>query len=68
MLRVVKRLIGKTPAQGARTAILLASSPEVEGISGRYFSDGKAAEPSALARNTALAEKLWKVSARYAGL
>ena len=31
----------KTPAQGAATSIYLASSPEVEGVTGRYFANRK---------------------------
>jgi retinol dehydrogenase 14 len=33
----VARLFMKTPARGAGTPIYLASSPEVEGVTGRYF-------------------------------
>ena len=36
------RLVMKTPAQGAGTPIYLASSPEVEGITGRYYAGRKA--------------------------
>ncbi len=32
---------GDTPENGARTSVYLASSPEVEGISGRYFEKCK---------------------------
>src|SRR5947207_6236815 len=35
----VARLFMKTPAQGASTPVYLASSPEVEGVTGRYFVD-----------------------------
>ena len=31
----------KTPQQGAATSIYLASSPEVEGVTGTYFADGR---------------------------
>src|SRR5881275_1010011 len=31
----------KTTAQGAATSIYLASSPQVEGVTGRYFSNSK---------------------------
>jgi retinol dehydrogenase-14 len=31
----------KTPVQGAQTSIFLASSPEAEGITGKYYSDSK---------------------------
>jgi NAD(P)-dependent dehydrogenase (short-subunit alcohol dehydrogenase family) len=34
----------KTPAQGAATSVLLASSPLLEGIGGRYFEDCNEAE------------------------
>src|SRR6266852_3084953 len=37
----VARLFMKTPAQGAATPIYLASSPQVEGITGRYFANRK---------------------------
>ena len=40
MIRVA-RLVMKTPAQGAGTSIYLASSPEIEGITGRYYADCK---------------------------
>jgi NAD(P)-dependent dehydrogenase (short-subunit alcohol dehydrogenase family) len=36
---------GKTPAQGAATSVLLAASPLVEGVTGRYFEDSQEAEP-----------------------
>jgi hypothetical protein len=34
----------KTPQQGAATCILLAASPEFEGVTGRYFDDCDEAE------------------------
>src|SRR5947208_2914952 len=40
MIRVA-RLFMKTPAQGAGTPIYLASSPEVEGVTGRYYANRK---------------------------
>lgn len=30
-----------TPEQGARTHVYLASSPEVEGVTGKYWADNK---------------------------
>jgi NAD(P)-dependent dehydrogenase (short-subunit alcohol dehydrogenase family) len=41
------RLVPKTPAQGAATSVLLASSPLLEGIGGRYFEDCNEAAPAA---------------------
>jgi NAD(P)-dependent dehydrogenase (short-subunit alcohol dehydrogenase family) len=53
----------KTPAQGAATPIYLASSPEVEGISGRYFSNCKPVKASDAAYDLEAAKKLWELSA-----
>ena len=48
--------------QGARTSIYLATSKEVEDISGQYFSNRKVTRPSMEARNTESAKKLWEIS------
>ena len=39
-LGIIKRFL-LTPEQGARTALYLATSPEVEGVTGKYFVRGK---------------------------
>ena len=57
-----------TPAQGARTSIYLASSPEVAGVSGQYFSKCKPARTTRSAQDMVLAERLWQVSAELCGL
>jgi NAD(P)-dependent dehydrogenase (short-subunit alcohol dehydrogenase family) len=61
------RLMGRRPEQGARTSIYLASSPEVEGVTGKYFVDCKPARSSALSYDQSLAERLWQVSLELAG-
>jgi NAD(P)-dependent dehydrogenase (short-subunit alcohol dehydrogenase family) len=53
--------------QGAQTSIYLASSPEVEGVSGKYFIDCKAVDSSPLSYDKELAEKLWQVSLELTG-
>ncbi len=45
MLPVV-RLFMKSPEKGAATSVHLASSPKVEGVSGRYFVDSQAKKSS----------------------
>lgn len=52
----------QTPQKGAETAIYLASSKEVEGISGKYFYKKKQAESSKLSHDKELAKKLWDLS------
>jgi len=59
----VARLFMKTPAQGACTPIYLASSPQVEGITGRYFVNRKPKASSKASYDTAAAARLWQVSA-----
>lgn len=53
---------------GARTSVYLASSPEVEGVRGRYFIRCKVARESGAARDDAGAEKLWQKSAELTGV
>ncbi len=52
------------PEKGARTSVYLASSPEVEGVTGKYFSDCREVEPSRAARDDADAGRLWDLSER----
>ena len=67
MIRVA-RLFMKTPAQGAGTPIYLASSPEVEGITGRYFVNRKPRTSSKASYGTVSAARLWQVSTDLAGM
>lgn len=66
-LRLLKPFL-RTPEQGAATAVYLASSPEVAGVSGEYFQDERPARTSALSRDMDAARRLWEVSARMTGL
>ncbi len=60
-LKVIKPFI-LTAAQGARTSVYLASSPDVAGVSGQYFVKCKARKPSAAAQDDEAARRLWKIS------
>jgi retinol dehydrogenase-14 len=64
----VARVFMKTPAQGAGTPVYLASAPQVEGISGRYFVNRKPRTSSNASRDTAAAARLWQVSAELTGM
>lgn len=57
-----------SPAKGAATSIYLATSPQVEGVSGAYFIKRKAATSSALSYDEEVAERLWQVSLERTGL
>jgi retinol dehydrogenase-14 len=55
-------------AQGATTIVQLAASPELEGVTGKYFENGQEVPPAPLARDQALGQRLWEVSAALVGL
>jgi NAD(P)-dependent dehydrogenase (short-subunit alcohol dehydrogenase family) len=54
----------RTPEKGADTIIWLASSLEVEGITGKYFVDRKEQATNPESYDTAVAARLWEVSER----
>jgi NAD(P)-dependent dehydrogenase (short-subunit alcohol dehydrogenase family) len=58
----------RTPAQGADTAVWLATAPELAGVSGRYFYSRREHTPAAYARDDANAARLYEVSAKLVGL
>jgi retinol dehydrogenase-14 len=58
----------KSPEKGAETSLYLASSPEVEGVTGKYFVNKKAEPSSPESYDAALAARLWEVGAELAGL
>src|SRR5438552_9469732 len=58
----------KTPAQGAETSIYLASSPDVEGVTGQFFANRKPKTANKLAYDTDTTTRLWQVSADLVGL
>jgi NAD(P)-dependent dehydrogenase (short-subunit alcohol dehydrogenase family) len=64
----VARLFTKTPAQGAGTPIYLASSPEVEGVTGRYFVNREPKPSSNASYDTTAAARLWQASAGLVGM
>ena len=58
----------KAPARGAATSIYLASAPEAEGVTGRYFANRKPKTSSKASYDTAAAARLWQISADLTGL
>ena len=57
-----------TPEQGADTMVYLASSPEVEGVTGQYFYKRSPKQPSKPARDVSAQERLWRETAETLGL
>ena len=57
----------KTPAQGAATSIHLASAPDLEQVTGRYFANSKPKRSSQRSYDQVTAARLWQVSADLVG-
>ncbi|WP_019904308.1 SDR family oxidoreductase [Methylobacterium sp. 77] len=56
------------PADGAATSLHLATSPEVETVSGLYFSRCRPVPTSSIGRDHDLQERVWALSLRQLGL
>ena len=67
MLPVVRPFM-KSPEAGARTSVHLASAPEVEGVTGRYYVGTEPKRSSRASYDADAAARLWDVSARLVGL
>ncbi|KQY84413.1 short-chain dehydrogenase [Paenibacillus sp. Root52] len=69
----IMAIVGKlpfflTPEEGAKTAIYLATSPEVAGVTGKYFYQQKEQKLQAHATDDAVAERFWTWSEQQVGL
>lgn len=56
------------PTEGAKTVVYLASSPEADGVSGKYFYKCRATTPSPAAEDDQAASALWERSVALAGV
>jgi retinol dehydrogenase 14 len=67
---VVKRIpfLLASSEKGARTSVYLASSPEVAGISGRFFLRGRERRTRRITHDAQVARRLWSVSEELCGL
>ncbi len=68
ILAVAKKLLMITPAEGGATLTYLATSPEVEGLSGGYYEKNRIKEPSELAHDEAVTSRLVETSRQLVGL
>lgn len=66
MTGVVMRPFFKTPEQGAETQIYLASSPEVEGVTGKYYDNKRPTQSTPASHDQAAQRRLWEVSEQIA--
>jgi NAD(P)-dependent dehydrogenase (short-subunit alcohol dehydrogenase family) len=65
----IGKLVSAIPVQrGAETPVYLASSPDLDGISGKYFIESRERQPDAAAQDGRTAARLWKESEQLMGL
>jgi len=64
----VMRPFMKSPVKGAATSVHVASSPDLEQVTGRYFANSKARKSSERSYDEALAARLWQTSAELVDL
>jgi NAD(P)-dependent dehydrogenase (short-subunit alcohol dehydrogenase family) len=62
------RLVALSPEEGAQTSIYLASSPEVAGVTGKYFAKKESIDSSPASYDEAAAKRLWEISVEMTGL
>lgn len=62
------RSSGDTPEQGAEAVLYVATSIDIEGVSGKYFFDGVARESALVSYDENQTEQLWELSAELTRL
>ena len=70
-VRLLVKLIanfGTSPEKGAKTSIYLASSPKVEGVTGKYFVKSIPRRSAAISYDESLQRQLWEQSAKLVNL
>ncbi len=70
-VRLLVKLIGSfgtSPQEGAKTSIYLASSPDVEGVTGKYFVKSIPRRSASISYDESLQRQLWEQSAKLVNL
>lgn len=62
------RHFSKSAEKGASTGVYLATSPRVEGVTGKYFGNSKEMKYNRIGDDVGIAKRLWKVSEELVGL
>jgi NAD(P)-dependent dehydrogenase (short-subunit alcohol dehydrogenase family) len=62
------KLFLQSPEKGAQTPLFLATSPEVEGVTGQYFVRGKQGRSVPISYDEQLQDRVWNISAKLVGL
>lgn len=66
MMARLRKISNRTSVDGADTAVWLANSPDVQGVSGKFYEDREQVECEF--RNEPAEERLWKICEQLSGL
>jgi len=58
----------KSPRKGTETPLYAATSPDLDGVTGKYLAKRQAVRSDDASEDAATAKRLWDVSARLAGV
>ncbi|MEX2684782.1 MAG: SDR family oxidoreductase [Candidatus Sigynarchaeota archaeon] len=67
-LGFISTLFGTSPEKGARTSLYLAMSPDIEGVTGKYWKNCKQIRSAPISHDTGIARRLWDISEQLTGL
>jgi retinol dehydrogenase 12 len=62
------QIFARSPQKGAETSIYLAASPDVKGISGKYFADKSDKKSSSASYDEGAQQRLWQISEDITGI
>jgi NAD(P)-dependent dehydrogenase (short-subunit alcohol dehydrogenase family) len=63
----IAKRIARTVEEGAKTPLYLATSREVEGVTGKYFKNERPTSSSLVSHDPTIGARLWNISLRYTG-
>ena len=68
IVKLIFSRLGISPEEGAKTSIYLASSPEIEGVTGKYFLKSIPVRSAPISYDETLQRQLWEESAKLVNL
>jgi NAD(P)-dependent dehydrogenase (short-subunit alcohol dehydrogenase family) len=68
IVKLIFSSLGISPEEGAKTSIYLASSPDIEGVTGKYFVKSIPVRSAPISYDDSLQRQLWEESAKLVNL
>jgi NAD(P)-dependent dehydrogenase (short-subunit alcohol dehydrogenase family) len=68
IIKLIFSNLGISPEEGAKTSIYLASSPEIEGVTGKYFVKSIPIRSAPISYDETLQRQLWEESAKLVNI